>query len=179
MDLAEQHRAGRAVRVLDAETVLDQAAASWLGAYELQLLELDLALVQVFGCRPVLLADELAFIQEQVLILLFLLSLSIGLLSLLGDQFVFGYRDHLNSLFDNSVLREECRRRDVCYVFGVVDVQQLVVLLDQFVRLERPELKVPKNLLVVIIVIVENGVSVIPASRLALAPATATRLGSV
>ena len=140
---------------------LEFLLGSLLFAFD-QVFELNFAFIQVLHCRLLLLLDERVFVRDDPLIMLLLLGSGLVLLLFVLLEVILGHGHDLNGFFSDFLLREGCRGGDVCYVLRILDVEQLVVFLNQLVRLERAELEVAEQgCLLVFDVIIEDAVSLL------------------
>ena len=113
-----------------------------------------------------LLLDKLVLAGYDPFIMLLLLGSRLVLLFLVLLEVVLGNGDDLDGLLADFLLGEGGRGRDIGDIFRVLNVEQLVVFLDQLVRLEGAELEVSKQclVLIVLLVVIEDTIRLLIAS---------------
>ena len=115
-----------------------------------------------------LLLDELVLIRNDLLVMLLLLLSRLLLLFLMLGQIVFGDGDDFNSFFSDLIFWEDCRCCDIGHIFRILNIEQVVIFFNQLVRLERAELEVAEELLILIVIVLRDSV------RLLVTPAPVT-----
>lgn len=113
-----------------------------------QVFELDLALVDVFICQAVLLPDKSFLAADRLHVVLSCLRSVLFLRLLLNQEVGFGDGHDLDVVLGHLLCWEDCLGVDVCDVFWVFDVEQVVVFLEQLVVFERAELESAEELIV-------------------------------
>lgn len=105
-----------------------------------------------------LLLDELVLIRDDLLVMLLLLLSRLLLLFLMLGQIVLGYWHNFNSFFRNLILWIDCRCCDIRHIFRILNIEQVIVFFYQLVRLERAELEVAEELLILFVIVMQDSV---------------------
>ena len=123
--------------------------------------------------------DKSTFITDDLFVMLLLLTLGLFLLFLVHGEVCLGDGDDFDGFLRNFVFREDLRGIDVSHVLWVFDVEQIVVLFDQLVRLERSELEVAEHRIFLVVQINQAICLTIAASISAITVTAFSALGAI